>query len=69
MPSKWFKPDSEFANGSRGRVSANLAAQREAAERAVAQADAAAAEVAKRQRQANPRSRADKTVIRKGGGG
>jgi hypothetical protein len=62
MAKNWVKPESQFASGSPGRVSANLTAQRE-------QADKAAEDVGRQQRQANPRSRADKTVTRRGGGG
>lgn len=58
---KWFKSNSEFATGSSGRVTRNMNDQREAADRAAEQAAA-------RQRQANPKSRADKTVNRGGRG-
>jgi hypothetical protein len=50
---KWVKSDSQFATGSSGRVSANVNAQRASAE-----------PTAKQQRQANPKCRADKAVLR-----
>jgi hypothetical protein len=58
---KWVKPDSEFASGSSGRVTRNMNDQRKAA-------DESAEDVGRQQRQANPRSRADKTVNRGGRG-
>lgn len=61
---KWFKAESEFASGSSGRVTRNARQDNSR----TASADNAAQDVAKQQRQANPKSRADKRVLRGGGG-
>lgn len=55
---KWVKNDSRYATGSSGRVTQNMRAQAEKAQRE------AAAE-AKRQRQAHAASKADKNAKRR----
>lgn len=55
---KWVKNDSKYATGSSSRVTQNLRAQAEKAQRE------AAAE-AKRQRAANPTGKADKNAKRR----